>query len=326
MKLPEFRDIRDAAQRLHGHAKQTPLLESLLLNEQLGGRLLIKAEALQLTGSFKFRGAYTKISRIDPALRRSGVVAYSSGNHAQGVAAAARLHGIPALIVMPKDAPNIKIENTRAYGAEVVLYDRAEESREELAIDLSEEHKATLIKPYDDGDVISGQGTVGLELARQARELAISLDGFLCPCGGGGLIAGCALALEHESPSTEIIAVEPEGFDDTARSLVAQKRVSNPPGAHSFCDALVVPSPGELTFRINRRLLAGALVVSDAETAAAMAAAFAYLKLVLEPGGAVALAVVLNGQFDIRGKTVAVVCSGGNIDASVYHKILRAQI
>ncbi|MDH3673514.1 MAG: threonine/serine dehydratase [Gammaproteobacteria bacterium] len=323
MKPPQFKDIFEADRLLRTHARRTPLLESVLLNEKLDGRLLIKAEALQHTGSFKFRGAYTKISRIDPHIRPRGVVAYSSGNHAQGVAAAARLHGIPSVIVMPSDAPRIKIENTRAYGAEVVLYDRYSESRERLAENLAEQRNAILIRPYDDTDIIAGQGTVGLELATQARELAVSVDTLLCPCGGGGLIAGCALALQTESPSTEILAVEPEGFDDTARSLVAGKRLSNAEDAESFCDALVVPQPGELTFAINSRLVQGGLAVSDLQTAAAMAQAFHHFKLVVEPGGAVALAAVLSGKFAIQGKTVVVVCSGGNVDPTLYRQVLK---
>lgn len=323
MQPPQIEDLRDAANRLVGRAQRTPILESPLVNQQLGGRLLVKAEALQITGSFKFRGAYTKISRIDPETRQRGVVAYSSGNHAQGVAAAARFHRIPAVIVMPRDAPRIKIDNTRNYGAEVVLYDTHDQSREELGECLAYERGLTLVKPYDDPEIIAGQGTTGLELMSQARELGVTLDTLLCPCGGGGLVAGCALALAHESPSTQVLAVEPEGFDDTVRSLAAGMRLSNAPGARSFCDALALPRPGEITFGINKRLLAGGLAVPDSATAAAMAIAFHHFKLVLEPGGAVALAAVLSGRIDIQGKTVAVICSGGNVDPDLYCRILE---
>ena len=320
--LPTFADVKDAALRLRGHAVRTPLVESARLNEQLGGRLLLKAEMLQRVGAFKFRGAYNRISRIDEAARPRGVVAYSSGNHAQGVAAAAALFGIPALIVMPEDAAASKIAGTRAYGAEIVFYDHARESRDELAEGLAADRGATLVRPYDDPYIIAGQGTVGLELAAQAREMDAPLDAVLVPCGGGGLVAGCALALAEESPDTAIYAVEPEAFDDTARSLAAGKRLRVAAGARSFCDALQPPTPGELTFAINMRLLAGGLAVGDDVVARAMATAFTHFKLVAEPGGAVALAACLSGAFDCRGKTVAVVCSGGNVDADVFRAAL----
>jgi len=320
---PTFSDIEDAAGRLAGLGVKTPLVESPRLNERLGGRVLIKAEMLQRTGSFKFRGAYNRLSRIEGRARRLGVVAYSSGNHAQGVAAAAALLDIPALIVIPADAPHGKIAATRAYGAEVVLYDRLTGNREALGKDLAEERGATLVSPYDDPFVVAGQGTVGMELAAQARRLDAHLDAVLVPCGGGGLIAGCALALAGESPGSGVYAVEPEGFDDTARSLEAGRRLANKENAGSFCDALLAPLPGEMTFAVNSRLLAGGLVVSDDAAAAAMVAAFAHFKLVAEPGGAVALAAVLSGAFDCRGKTVCVVCSGGNVDAEVFRKVLR---
>ena len=324
-RIPTVADVKDAAKLLHGRAVATPLVESPLLNDQLGGRLLAKAEMLQHAGAFKFRGAFNRLSRLDEEERKRGVVAYSSGNHAQGVAVVARMLGIPALIVMPKTAPGIKIANTRAYGAEVVLYDPQLESREELGGKLSAERGATLVPPYDDPDIISGQGTVGLELAAQAREKDARLDAVLIPCGGGGLTAGCALALAEECPGTPVYCVEPEGFDDTARSLEAGKRITNPPGAVSFCDALPHPTPGALTFGINKRLLAGGLAVGDDKTAAAMAAAFTYFKLVVEPGGAVALAAALSGAFDCSGKTVAVVCSGGNVDPDLFRSVLERQ-
>ncbi|MCH9019326.1 MAG: threonine/serine dehydratase [Proteobacteria bacterium] len=321
--LPTFADVEDAAERLRGRAVMTPLLESPLLNERIGGRVLVKAETLQRTGSFKFRGAYNRISRLSPAERKRGVVAYSSGNHAQGVAAAARLVGALAVIVMPADAPRIKIDGTRALGAEVVLYDRGREVREAVGERIAKERGLTMVPPYDDPRVIAGQGTAGLELAAQAEAADAELDAVLSPCGGGGLIAGCALALSQRSPDTAVYAVEPEDFDDTTRSLAAGERREVRPGAYSFCDALLSPTPGKLTFAINRRLLAGGLVVSDDEVARAMRAAFLHLKLVLEPGGATALAALLAGGYDGRGKTVAVIASGGNVDPQTFAAALE---
>jgi threonine dehydratase len=322
VKLPDIDAIRAAAARIAGQAVLTPLLESPAVNARLGGRLLIKAEPLQRTGSFKFRGAYNTLSQLSPEGRRKGVVTWSSGNHAQGVAAAAQVLGIPALIVMPKDAPAIKIANTRGYGAEIVLYDRIRESREDIGTRIAGERGATIVAPYDEPHVIAGQGTCGLEIAAQAKAREIRLDAVLVCCGGGGLTAGCATALAAESPDTKIYAVEPAGFDDTGRSLTAGHRVANAPEAKSFCDALLAPTPGELTFAINRRLLAGAFAVSDREAAQAMAVAFADFKLVVEPGGAVALAAVLSGKYAIKGRTVAVVASGGNVDRETFSQAL----
>ncbi len=320
--LSNFADLEAAAERLAGHAIVTPLLSSPALDRCVGGRILLKAETLQRTGSFKFRGAYNRISQIPEAERRAGVVSYSSGNHAQGVAAAAALLGVPATIVMPEDAPAIKLANTRGYGAEVVLYDRVTQVREEIGAELAARRGATMVRPYDDPAIIAGQGTCGLEIAHQAAAQDARLDALLVCCGGGGLTAGCALALAELSPETAVYTVEPEGFDDTARSLAAGARVANDPAARSFCDALLVPTPGELTFAINRRLLAGGISVSDAEVAAAMVYAFKTLKLVVEPGGAVALAALLAGRFDARGKTVALTLSGGNVDPETYRRVL----
>lgn len=269
-------------------------------------------------GAFKFRGAYNRISRLDEAERKAGVVAFSSGNHAQGVALAAQMLGVPATIVMPTDAPEIKLANTRAYGADVVLYDREKENRADIARALAADKGAILVPSYDDPFIIAGQGTVGLELAGQAKEIGALLDAVIAPCGGGGLISGCALALNHEISDTEIFIAEPEGFDDTARSLAAGTRLAIEPGARSFCDALLSPMPGELTFSINQKLLAGGLSVSDTQTAQAMKVAYQYLKLVVEPGGAVALAAAVSGAYDCRDKTVAVICSGGNVDADIF--------
>ena len=319
--LPTFADVAAAAERLARVVRATPLLESEALNALVGGRVLLKAEPLQHTGSFKLRGAYNAISQsAAPA-----VVAYSSGNHAQGVARAARLLGRQATVVMPSDAPAIKIANTRADGAEVRLYDRHRESREAIGAEIAARTGAVLIRPYDDPQIIAGQGTVGLELAEQARAAGAIPDAALIPCGGGGLIAGCSLALAELCPGIAIHAVEPAAFDDTRRSLAAGARVGNPEGGRSICDALLVPTPGELTFALNRHLLAGGLVASDAEVRRALAFAFAHLKLVVEPGGAVALAALLAGAFDARGRTVAVVLSGGNVDAALFAEALGEQ-
>ena len=311
--LPTFADVEAAAERLRAVAVRTPLLESEALNERVGGRVLLKPECLQRTGSFKFRGAYNAISQIDAG----AVVAYSSGNHAQGVAAAARLLGKAATIVMPADAPAIKIESTRARGAEVRLYDRATESREEIGAAIAARTGAALIRPYDDPRIIAGQGTVGLELAEQTKACGLELEVALAPCGGGGLIAGCALALSAAFPGIALYAVEPADLDDTARSLEAGARQTNAPGATSICDALLLPTPGELTFAINRQLLAGGLTVSDHEVRSAMAFASRHLKLVVEPGGAVALAAVLSGKLPLEHRTAAVVLSGGNVDPAL---------
>jgi len=318
--LPQLADVEAAAERLRGVVRRTPLLESDVLNERVGGRLLCKAECLQRTGSFKLRGAYNTIRQLDG----QPVVAFSSGNHAQGVAAAAKLQGVPATIVMPADAPAIKIASTRALGAEIRLYDREREVREEIGAEIAERTGAALVKPYDDARIIAGQGTVGLEAAEQLREMGTAMDAALLPCGGGGLIAGCSIALAAAFPEVAIYAVEPQGFDDTARSLAAGERVANAPGARSFCDALLAPMPGELTFQLHRRHLAGGLAVSDAEVARAMALAFSHLKVVVEPGGAVALAAVLSGRFDARGRTVLVVLSGGNVDPGLFAEVLQA--
>ncbi|MDW8124205.1 MAG: threonine/serine dehydratase [Geminicoccaceae bacterium] len=310
--------IREAASRLAGVAVRTPLLCDTPLDRLVGGRLLLKVEPLQRTGSFKFRGAYNAIARS----AKSTVVAWSSGNHAQGVALAAALLGRRAIIVMPADAPRIKIDRTRAFGAEVVLYDRVRESREAVGTRIALETAAEIVAPYDDPRVIAGQGTVGLEIVEQARAAGRVPDLVFVPCGGGGLVAGCATALKGLLPRVRVFSVEPEGHDDTARSLAAGERLANPPGVRSFCDALLAPEPGRLTFAINRRLLAGGLVVSDAEVRRAMRLAFSELKLVLEPGGAVALAAVLSGRVDCRGRTVAVVLSGGNVDPEPFARLL----
>lgn len=321
-RLPTIDDIRVAAERITGKAVFTPLLESPLLNDRLGARILVKPECLQKTGSFKYRGGTNSIAALSQEQRAKGVVAFSSGNHAQGVAAAAREAGVPAVIVMPKDAPAIKISNTKAYGAEVILYDRYTEDREAIGERIREERGATLIKPYDALLTIAGQGTLGLEVAEQCRALDAVPSMMLLPCGGGGLVAGTALAMHHEMPDTEIYAVEPEDFDDTTRSLQSGNRETVAANARSYCDALLTPMPGAMTFPINQQLLAGALTVSDEDVAYAMQIAFNDLKLVVEPGGAVALAALLSGKADIQGKTVVAVLSGGNVDPELYRRVL----
>jgi threonine dehydratase len=320
--LPDFDDVRAAAARLAGHARRTPLLGATPLDELTGGRILLKLETLQHVGSFKFRGAYNRLAQLDAAQRRAGVVAFSSGNHAQGVACAARLLGVPATIVMPADAPRVKMRNTLALGAEVVTYDRLRESREQIAARLANERGAVLVPSFDDPDIIAGQGTVGLEIVEQAAELGLALDDVIVCTSGGGLVAGTALAIRALSPATRVWTAEPEGHDDHRRSLASGRRESNAPGTRSICDALLAPEPGVLTFEINRRLLAGGLAVGDAEVKAAIAYAARTLKLVVEPGGAVALASVLAGRIESAGRTIAVVLSGGNIDDELLREVL----
>lgn len=316
---PTLEDLEAAAARLAGAAVRTPLLNAPLLDDRLGCRLLLKAEPLQLTGSFKFRGAFNRICLIPEDRRSLGVIAYSSGNHAQGVAAAARHFGTPATIVMPADAPAIKRRNTEAWGATVVPYDRAGgESREAVAAEIVARTGATLVRPYDDPMVIAGQGTVGLEIAEQLAEAGLQADAVLVPCGGGGLSAGIATVLAARCPAARVHPVEPAGFDDTGRSLEAGERVVNAAGGKSICDALLAPTPGEITFAINRRMLAPGLAVTDDEVRTAMAAAFDHFKLVVEPGGAVALAALLAGRVDPAGGTIVVVASGGNADPQTF--------
>ena len=324
--LPEFKDIEKAARRIEGFAVVTPVIESPKLNAITGGRVLIKAECLQRTGSFKFRGAWNMISKLDAKKAKGGVVAYSSGNHAQGVAAAAQIKGLPALIVMPADTPLIKQENTRSYGAEVVTYDRATVSREAIAARYVKERHAVLVPPFEHADIIAGQGTAGLELAEEAAARGVALDAVLVCCSGGGLTAGVALAMEALQPQARVHSVEPAGFDDYARSLSSGAIEKNSRLSGSICDALMSPSPGEMTFAINSRLLGEGLAVSDAEAAAAVRFAFEVLKLVLEPSGAVALAAVLEGKIETQGKAIGVIASGGNCDPDLYARILRREI
>lgn len=321
--LPIFDDITTAAKRISGLAVRTPLLESQILNDRVSARVLIKPENLQRMGAFKFRGAYNMISRLNPEEWPGGVTTCSSGNHAQGVAEAARLCGLPATIVMPADAPALKLERTRRAGAEVVTYDRDTQDREAIAARIAEERGAIFVPPYNNSDIIAGQGTSGLELMLDAAERGAEPDAVLAPCGGGGLVSGVALAVKYLRNDAEVWAVEPEGFDDLARSLESGQRECNPSNSGSICDALLAPTPGELTFPIIQRLLAGALSVSDDEAREAIRFAFEELKLVLEPGGAVALAALLSGRFKADGRTVAIILSGGNIDRDHFARILN---
>jgi threonine dehydratase len=316
--LPTFEDVLDAADRLDGLAVKTPLIRNAALDAATGAKVFVKAECLQRTGSFKFRGAYNRICRLTGEELKRGVVAFSSGNHAQGVAAAAALVGTPAVIVMPADAPKAKIEGTRALGGEVITYDRWTESREEIGARIARERGSILVPPFDDFHVVAGQGTVGLEAARQLQALGESADLALAPASGGGLVAGIGLAFGALSPSTGIWAVEPEAYNDHAVSLKAGRPVAVKPDVDSRLDALLSPAPGELTFALNGRQLSGAVGVSDTEAMAAVAFAFRHLKLVLEPSGASALAAVLTGKVETVGRTVLVVASGGNVDAEVY--------
>jgi len=320
--VPTAADIAAAAQRLAGVAVRTPLVNAPVLDERLGARVFLKAETLQRTGSFKFRGAYNKISQIPPERRAAGVVAYSSGNHAQGVAAAAKLLGIRATIVMPSDAPRLKRARTEALGAEVVAYDRNNEDRAGIAAKIVAERGATLVPPYDDPLIIAGQGTIGTEIVEDLAALGLAPEIVVIGASGGGLAAGVSLGVKARVPAAKFYTVEPEGFDDTARSFKSGKREANPRLSGSICDALMSNTPGELTFPITQALIGEGLVVSDAEVARAVRYAFEELKLAVEPGGVIGLAALLAGKLDVRGKVVVGVLSGGNIDAELFAKII----
>jgi len=316
-------DIDLAAAVLAPFAVRTPLLSSPALDERVGTRVFLKPEMLQRTGSFKFRGAFNKMSSIPESARRGGVVAFSSGNHAQGVAAAARILNMPATIVMPADAPLSKRERTKAYGAEVVLYDRDREDREAIARDIAGPRGATLVRPYDDPFVIAGQGTVGREICEDMAALDLAPDIVVAPASGGGLVAGVATAVKARYPKAMLMSAEPEAFDDHARSLRAGKREPHASKGRTICDALMASIPGELTFAINSRLLSQGITASDEEVGAAVGFAFRELKLVVEPGGAVGLAALLAGHIEAAGKTVVIVLSGGNVDADLYARLIN---
>ena len=315
-------DVDAAAGVLASFAVRTPLLSPPVLCDRVGAKVFLKPEVLQRTGSFKFRGAFNKLSSIPLNARGGGVVAFSSGNHAQGVAAAAQILNMPATIVMPADAPLSKRERTKAFGAEVVLYDRDREDREAIARDIAGKRGATLVPPYDDPKVIAGQGTVGREIAEDLTALGITPDIVVAPASGGGLIAGVATAIKARFPQAMLMSAEPEAFDDHARSLRAGRREPHKASGRTICDALMASIPGEITFAINSRLLTKGVTASDAEVGAAVGFAFRELKLVVEPGGAVGLAALLAGQIDARGKTVVIVLSGGNVDADLYARLI----
>jgi threonine dehydratase len=321
---PTSADVDAAAKKLAGVAIRTPLVNSPVLDARLGARVFLKAETLQRTGSFKFRGAYNKISSIPPDRKANGVVAYSSGNHAQGVAHAAALCNMPAVIVMPSDAPQAKRERTAALGAEVVLYDRDTEDRAAIARGIAQQRGAVLVPPFDDPYVIAGQGTAGREICEDLEKLGVTPDVVVVGASGGGLIAGIALAIKARVPGAKFYSAEPEGFDDTMRSFKSGKREVNPRMSGTICDALMTNTPGVITWEINRKLVGEGVSASDAEVGRAVAFAFRELKLVVEPGGAIGLAALLAGKLDIRGKVVVAVLSGGNVDAELFHRLIAA--
>jgi threonine dehydratase len=320
--LPTVADVDAAAKKLAGVAVRTPLINSPVLDERLGTRVFLKVETLQRTGSFKFRGAYNKISSIPAERKSNGVVAYSSGNHAQGVAHAAALCKMPAVIVMPSDAPMAKRERTAALGAEVVLYDRDKEDRAAIARRIAGERGAVLVPPFDDPLIIAGQGTAGREICEDLERLGVKPDIAVVGASGGGLIAGIALAMKARVPDMTFYSAEPEGFDDTLRSFVSGKREKNPRMSGTICDALMTQTPGAVTWEINKKLVGQGVAASDAEVGHAVAFAFRELKLVVEPGGAIGLAALLAGKLDIKGKVVVAVLSGGNVDAEMFQRLI----
>ncbi|MEM8800639.1 MAG: threonine/serine dehydratase [Pseudomonadota bacterium] len=318
-------DIEAADKRIDGYAVRTPLLQSPSLNEKSSAKIYIKPENLQRAGSFKFRGAFNRLSQLSETQRKAGVVAWSSGNHAQGIAAAAQILDIPAAIVMPSDAPHVKMQKTRDYGAEIITYDRYSESREDIGRRLAKERGCTLVPSYDDLHIMAGQGTAGLEMVHQLSALGVKLDSLLVCCGGGGLIAGISTAFKSLSPDTNVYSVEPRAFNDHERSLVSGRREQNPADARSICDALLAPEPGEMTFAVNQKTLAGGVSVTDDEVRDAMRFAYDNLKLVVEPGGAVALSAALTQKVDIAGQNVGVIISGGNVDPVQFADIISLQ-
>jgi threonine dehydratase len=320
--LPTAADVDAAARRLAGVALRTPLISSPVLDAATGARVFLKAETLQRTGSFKFRGAYNKLSSIPAERKAGGVVAFSSGNHAQGVAHAAKLLGMPAAIVMPSDAPLPKRQRTAAFGGEVVLYNRDTEDREGIARALAEKRGATLVPPFDDPLIIAGQGTAGREIVEDLAVLGLKPDVVVIGASGGGLAAGISLAVKARVPDATIYTAEPEGFDDTARSFRSGKRESNARMSGTICDALMTSIPGKITWQINRELIGQGITASDEEVGRAVAFAFRELKLVVEPGGAIGLAALLAGRLDVKGKIVVGVLSGGNVDPELFHRLV----
>jgi len=322
--LPTADDVDAAARTLAGVALRTPLVTSPVLDAAVGARVFLKAETLQRTGSFKFRGAYNKISSIPKDRRAGGVVAYSSGNHAQGVAAAAKLLSMPAVIVMPSDAPRPKRERTAALGAEIVLYDRDREDRAAIAREIAKQRDAVLVPPFDDPKIIAGQGTAGREIVEDLADLGLKPEVVVIGASGGGLAAGISLAIKARVPAAKIYTAEPEGFDDTLRSFKSGQREANARMSGTICDALMTQSPGVITWEINRRLIGEGVTASDAEVGRAVAFAFRELKLVVEPGGAIGLAALLAGKLDVKGKVTVAVLSGGNVDAELFSRLVAA--
>jgi threonine dehydratase len=323
ISLPGFEDVLAAAGRVRGYVRETPVLTHDAIDAAAGARIFVKAECLQVTGSFKMRGATNRLAQLTAEQRKAGVVAFSSGNHAQGVARAARLMGMPAVIVMPADAPKVKVAGVKADGGEVVLFDRDTESREVISNRLAAERGAVVVPSYDDPHIIAGQGTAGLEFAQQMEAAGETLDALICCTGGGGLISGIALAFERLSPGTQIWTAEPEAHDDWARSLEAGTILANAPGTRSICDAILTPQPGQLTFAIGKRLFAGGLRVSDEDVRGAVRLAFDRLRIVAEPGGAAALAAAVSRLPEaLKGKRVGVLVTGGNVDPADFASIL----
>jgi len=321
--MSDFKAIDEAYKRIKDQVLRTPLVTSEYFNNLLNAQVFFKLENLQWTGSFKLRGAMNKIMQLNVDQRKNGVVAYSSGNHAQAVAYASNLNGISSIIIMPKNAPLIKINNTKKYGAQVILYDPLVESREEMANKISEDQRRTLIRPYEDLDIIAGQGTSGKEIAQEMKRLKLSPDLYLCCCGGGGLIAGTSTYLKYQFPNIDCYAVEPEEFNDTQISLEKNEIIPVIQGSQSICDALLAPQPGELTFSINKKILRGGLSVNDNEVKDTIIQLAENLKIVVEPGGAVAASALLNNRLEIRNKTVIVMVSGGNIDNELFSQIVN---
>ncbi|MFS2317779.1 threonine/serine dehydratase [Maricaulis sp. D1M11] len=320
--IPTFEDVQDAARQIQAEAVRTPLLRHDRLDEAVGGRVFIKAENLQRTGSFKFRGAYNRISRLTQDEKSRGIMAYSSGNHAQGVAAAAKRVGTSAKILMPADAPASKVDGVRFYGGEVIAYDRARENREAIGAEIAEREGRILVPPYEDPYIMAGQGTAGLEACEQLAEQGVRADLVVCCAGGGGLIAGVGLAFKALQPEARIFSAEPEGFDDHRRSLESGTRQRNSRLSGSICDAILTPEPGSMTWQLNQKQLSGGVAVSDEQVLEAMAFAWRHFKLVVEPGGAAALAGLLSGELDAKGRTSCVLVTGGNVDREIFARAL----
>ena len=318
-----YESISRAAKRLNGKIVKTPLLQSQYINQKLETNLFLKAENLQTIGAFKFRGAMNTILQLPDSIKK--VVAWSSGNHAQAVAAAAKITGREATIVMPKDSPQTKLDGTEFWGANIIKYDRNNENREQIGKSIAQKINATIIPPFDDVNVIIGQGTAGIECIEQLEAINIEPDIVLCCCGGGGLIAGISTAIRAKFPKTKIYSVEPEHFDDTKKSLEKKEIVSNLMNHNSICDALLAEKPGNITFEINKLNLTSGLTVSDNESLIAMNTAYKHFKIVLEPGGAVALAAALSEKVDIKNKNVLVIASGGNVDKNIFENCLKTE-